>query len=553
MSDKMKVLKMGELTVKFPHNEEIKFESGKPVVVLGANGSGKTRFSVGIEELNDPKFNRWNTEETMLVHRISAQKSLSISDSISILDYESSSKTLFYGTADQHANKLGHRFNGKPATFLLDDYNKALSLLFAEKNRQLEIAHDADKAAFAEGNVRPDPITTVVEQATQIWNSLLPQRKIDLKRNGVHAICGDVRYHGKEMSDGERVMLYMICQVLVLKPNSLLIIDEPELHIHKAIVNKLWDKLEECRQDCVFMYITHDLSFALSRNTEDVLWIKSFDGKNWDYEFLKVEDYSDLPPDLLYEIIGTRQKILFVEGEKNSYDHFLYQEIFRDKGYHVIPCGGCQEVIKFVKSKRAYEKLNSIEVYGIIDRDFRTDEEIEALKKDRVYCLTVAEVENLFVVPGLLDIMAKQLGCTDGTAKTAKDFIVDLYNKNKNNQVGEAFVMEMSHQLTLTNFEDKKLVPTEIHALMNEIFSIEKIETVLNKKQAIFDAATTVDEILKVFNFKELSTKVGAKFELTGNKYPQHVVNLIKGNPSNVKESILATMERYIPQLPQRS
>ena len=546
----MKVLKMGELTVKFPHNEEIKFESGKPVVVLGANGSGKTRFSVRIEELNDPKFNRWNTEETMLVHRISAQKSLSISDSISILDYESSSKTLFYGTADQHANKLGHRFNGKPATFLLDDYNKALSLLFAEKNRQLEIAHDADKAAFAEGNVRPDPITTVVEQATQIWNSLLPQRKIDLKRNGVHAICGDVRYHGKEMSDGERVMLYMICQVLVLKPNSLLIIDEPELHIHKAIVNKLWDKLEECRQDCVFMYITHDLSFALSRNTEDVLWIKSFDGKDWNYEFLKVEDYSNLPHDLLYEIIGTRQKILFVEGEKNSYDYFLYQEIFRDKGYHVIPCGGCQEVIKFVKSKQVYEKLSTIKVYGIIDRDFRTDEEIEALEKDDIYCLNVGEVENLFVVPDLLDIMAKQLGCDDETATTAQDFIVDLYNKNKENQVREAFIREMSYQLRQINLKDNKLVPTDIKALLDEKYSEEKIHEFLDEKQKLFDAATSVDEILRVFNFKELSTKVGAKFGIRGNEYPQRVINLIKRNSNNLREPILTVMDGYIPQLP---
>lgn len=167
------------IIIKFPHNEDVAFEQGKSIVVLGANGAGKTRFSVKVEELNDKKFNNWNGEENLLIHRISAQKSLSIYDSISILDYESSSKALFYGDTGQYANKLGSRYNSNPATFLLDDYNKALSLLFAEENRQLQNAHAIDKTSIRNGLERPSPITTVVEQATTIWNELLPNRAID--------------------------------------------------------------------------------------------------------------------------------------------------------------------------------------------------------------------------------------------------------------------------------------------------------------------------------------------------------------------------------------
>lgn len=538
------------ITIKFPHNEDITLGKGKPVVVLGANGAGKTRFSVKIEELNDKRFDNWDTQENLLIHRISAQKSLSIYDKISIQDYESSTKDLFYGGADQYASKRGSRYNSNPATFLLDDFNKALSLLFAKENRELQDAHAIDKASVLSSKDRPHPITTVVEQATTIWNELLPQREIDLGGNGVHVKYKNDRYHGKEMSDGERVMLYIICQVLVLKPNSLLIIDEPELHIHKAIVNKLWNKLEEVRQDCVFMYITHDLTFALSRNTEKILWIKEFNGTEWDYEFLEVGSYSDLPNELFYEIIGTRQKILFVEGEKNSYDHFLYQEIFRDKGYHVIPCGGCQEVIKYVKSKRAYEKLNSIDVYGIIDRDFRTEQEITALEADGVFCLNVAEVENLFVVPGILDIMEDQLGCQEGAAQVAKGFIQDLFLQNKEMQIGEAFIKEVNHQLTLKNFADKKLIPADIKSHIDIEFSEMKIQQFFDTKKQQFDTATTVEEILKVFNFKELSKKVGAKFGIQGNEYPQRVINLLKRNPNNIKKSMLDILVGYIPELP---
>ena len=538
------------VTIKFPHNEDVVFEQGKPIVVLGANGAGKTRFGVKVEELNDGKFNNWNGQEDVLIHRISAQKSLSIYDQISIQDYESSAKALFYGDANQYSNKLGSRYNSNPATFLLDDYNKALSLLFAEENRQLQEAHAIDKASLLSGIDRPSPITTVVERATAIWNELLPQRSIDLGGNGVHVKYQGNRYHGKEMSDGERVMLYMICQVLVLKPNSILIVDEPELHIHKAIVNKLWDKLEETRQDCVFMYITHDLTFALSRNTERVLWIREFNGTEWSYEFLNVSDYSDLPYELLYEIIGTRQKILFVEGEKNSYDHFLYQEIYRDQGYHVIPCGGCQDVVKFVKSKRAYEKLNSIDVYGIVDRDFRTEAEITSLEADGVFCLNVAEVENLFVVPGVLDIIEEQLGCKEGTAQIAKDFIQSLFLQNKDNQIGEAFIKEINHQLTLKKFTDKKLVPLDIKAHLDIEFSKMKIQEFFDAKIQQYEAATTIDDILRIFNFKELSKKIGSKFGINGNDYPQRVINLLKKNPNDIKKKILNILSEYLPVLP---
>lgn len=539
------------ITIKFPNNEDITFEQGKPIVVLGANGAGKTRFSTKIEELNDEKYNSWNKDQSLLIHRISAQKSLTIKDAISIFDLDSATKSLFIGGSDVYANKKGYRFGSNPVTGLLNDYEQALSLLFAKNNAQLQNAHETDVAAYKAGSERPAPITTVVESATSIWNELLPHRKIDLSENGVHVEYNGERYHGKEMSDGERVMLYMICQALVLKPNSILIIDEPELHIHKAIVDKLWDKLEALRQDCVFVYITHDLNFALSRNTERVLWVKSFNGTTWDYEFLNISDFSDLPNDLLYEVIGTRQKVLFVEGEKNSYDHFLYQEVFRDKGYHVIPCGGCQDVTKFVKSKRAYEKLNAINVYGIVDRDFRTDAEITALQEDGVFCLNVAEVENLFVVPELLDLMAVQLGCDNEAAQSTKDFIQTLFTQNKANQIGEAFIKEVNHQLTLKNFSDKKMTPAEVKACLDTDFSETNISAFYAAKQLQFDSAHTTKEILKIFNFKNLSKKIGSKFGISGNDYPQRVINLMKRNPNNVREQIVTIMSEYIPEIPQ--
>ena len=185
---------MDSIKIKFPNNEEVELKLGKPVVLLGANGAGKTRFGVKVEEINDPEFSVQSRTGQVHIHRISAQKSLSIDDSITIFDNESSLNNLFVGDASPKAKKIHYRFNSEPATYLLQDYNRALSLLFSESNKELQKAHEDDMLAIKENRPRPIPTQTVVEKATEIWNELLPHRKIDLSGNGVHINYDDNRY-----------------------------------------------------------------------------------------------------------------------------------------------------------------------------------------------------------------------------------------------------------------------------------------------------------------------------------------------------------------------
>lgn len=537
------------IKIKLPNNkEEYDFKCGNPIVLLGANGSGKTRFSIEIENINDPSFRDWSAQENIMIHRISAQKSLSIQEKVTILDSESSRKNLFKGDTYQYSSKLSSRFGNNPATGLLDDFNKALSLLFAEEINELQREHKKNKKSI-ENSEELQVSTTIVEKATKIWNEILPHREIDLNGNNVYVNYGNKKYHGKEMSDGERVILYMICQVLVQRPKTLLIIDEPELHIHKSIVNKLWTLLEAERNDCIFLYITHDLDFAISRNDAKFIWIKNYDGERWDYEFLDIKEYEDIPEDLLFEILGTREKIIFVEGDINSYDKSLYSEIYRDKGYHVINSGGCQEVMRLVKSKAKYEKLSGLQICGIIDRDFRVEKEIESLKKHEIYCLNLAEVENIFIVPEVLDIMEKILYCDEGTAEKAKKLIEERFEQNKKNQINEAVIQELKHQISLIDFKQGDLSVDNIKEKVNKCCSEEKINKIFLEKERIFNSAKGVEEILKIFNFKQLIKDISKIFGLEKEGYPQKVLKVLRTDEIKRKE-ILEKIKKYVPDLP---
>jgi hypothetical protein len=138
-------------------------------------------------------------------------------------------------------------------------------------------------------------------------------------------------------------------------------------------MQSLWDKLEEAQKDCLFVYITHDLNFASTRVSTTSIWVKDFDGASkWSWEV--VPEIDELPESLLLELLGNRRTVVFVEGEKGGKDHAIYQSIYRN--YHVVPRSGCQRVIESARALRLNASFHHISVFGLIDRDYRTDAQL---------------------------------------------------------------------------------------------------------------------------------------------------------------------------------
>ena len=45
----------------------------------------------------------------------------------------------------------------------------------------------------------------------------------------------------------------------------------------------------------------------------------------------------------MFEVLGNRKPVLFVEGERGSYDNQLYPFVYSN--YNIIPCHDCSKVI----------------------------------------------------------------------------------------------------------------------------------------------------------------------------------------------------------------
>ena len=381
-------------------NDNESFIEGKQsIVLLGANGAGKTRMSVWIDE-NNPELN---------VHRISAQKSLDMPEYVSPTELKKAEDRFLYGTTNDNRRwlekdgKRHSRWGNNPETHMLNDYQPLMEFLMTE-NFEKSIEY---REKHKEGNQEFDN-ETKLEKIKKIWEKVITHRRLQISAGKieVESVDGNSdKYNGNAMSDGERAIFHYIAEVVSAKDNSLIIIDEPENHLHNSILERLWNEIEAERQDCVYLYITHNLDFARTRNNTQIVWIKNMiDKQKWDYELLDSNDFSD---DLLLEILGNRHGVLFVEGTPDkSIDRKLYSRLFPK--YNIIPLEGCASVIQATKAYNKLPMLHYKTIKGIVDRDRRTEGEINSLLQDKIYVPSVAEIENLFLIPQVIELVARK-------------------------------------------------------------------------------------------------------------------------------------------------
>lgn len=523
-------------------------ENNKPVeyhskwhsmIIIGANGSGKSKLGAWIEQ-----------QTPNITHRISAQRALTFGNYIQQKSYEQATNLLIYGK-ETPSGEHNHRWNwdGEKYNYtssLLNDYENVLSALIALQTNQQEKFINDCRQREAKGKAHDMVPEMVLDKLQRIWNSVFPHRNIIIEDGKVMAGSerngGYFKYKGRDMSDGERVGLYLIAQCLSIPENKTIIIDEPEIHLHHSIMNRLWSTIEAEREDCFFIYITHDTQFAACHKSAHKIWVKEFDGIKWSFE--EIQD-SNLPEQLLLDILGNRKPVLFVEGTSDSYDTKLYSEIYRE--YYVIPCGSCSSVISQTKAMNSNKQLHNFECYGIIDRDYRCEYEIESYKKDNIFTLEVAEVENLFLTEELLQIVNDIMGFSDNSRieYVKNNIIENRFSEEIDKQICEAIVSEIKFKLTTVTISKKseEKAKESFDKILTEI-SYDNIKKEQENKFAQVFNSKRYKEVLKVFNCKSLSTSTGHFFELDNKAYRDFVIRQIKGKRA---KDIIAAIKPYLP------
>ena len=365
-------------------------------------------------------------------------------------------------------------------------------------------------------------------------------------------------YSASEMSDGERAVFYILGQVLSANEGSILIFDEPELHIHKSIISNLWDEIEKLRPDCSFLMITHDIEFAATRVAKKYVIRNYYSAPAWDIS--EIPD-SELDEQTITLILGSRKPILFVEGDKTSLDMETYRLCYPE--WTVIPKGSCKDVIQAVSSLR---KLNedmpilNITCAGIVDRDTRDSSQIEELEGQGIKVLPCSEIENIFSLSSVAHEVLKIEGFNGNELNNKKEQfkgrLLDYIKNNLSDDGLEKFVVKRIHRRidnylknidlsnTYNSDEMKDKLVSEVSFLTNSKIN-EWISEMRNEIQACINNED-IDGLLCIYENKGLLAKTAS---ILKNARKPDFENWLMRQMQVPNSSLLQAIKAVLPEL----
>lgn len=383
---KLKIPRIGD----DPNPMKLPLKKGDQLFIVGPNGSGKSALiQQFVSEIGSDK-----------IKRISAHRQTWF-DSENI-DLTPSSRQRYgrdsrnYNTQDEARYKDPYGASDLSAIlFDLDNEYNVINESIAQDVRKKNRAK-ADKTAAE----RPSPFDQINELLALGTLNVMLERAEDRSILARHQ-------HGEsfniaKMSDGERSAMIIAAHVITAEPETVLLIDEPERHLHRSITQPLLSALFDLRKDCAFIISTHEIALPTANPEAKVLILRSCQWSGdqctaWDVEVLEPDFQLPqeliLPEGLKRAILGSRKRILFVEGDSNSLDISLYTALFRDLS--IIPMGSCEEVQKAVLGLRGSQEIHDVEAFGLIDRDDR-EQKVEELAESGIFALDVYAVEALY-------------------------------------------------------------------------------------------------------------------------------------------------------------
>lgn len=385
---------------------ELALDAGEMIFVLGANGTGKSSL-----------MHRFASQNQNQVRKIAAHRQTWMNSDA--LDMTPANKVQteqhMLREDSQERSRYRDSFAAQRASMTIYE------LIDAENVRARAIA-----SAYDQGEMEKVADSAKVEAPISVINDLLRQSNIPIiisiqaNERVMASKNGGPEYSAAQLSDGERNALLIAVNVLTAAAGNLIIVDEPERHLHRAIIAPLLSQLFEKRPDCGFVISTHDHDLPIEVEGARTLLIRScsFNGasaQGWEADELLAD--APLDDTLKRDLLGSRRKMLFVEGTESSLDKPLYSLIF--PMVSVIPKGNCKDVEQAVVGVKAGEGFHWLRAFGIADGDGYQPEQIQSKLDKGIYLVPYYSVEAIYFHHEIIARVSERNAVASGGDATA--------------------------------------------------------------------------------------------------------------------------------------
>lgn len=550
------------------------------VVIAGPNGVGKTKIknaivyifqnsgnppagsNVILEATNQQETNSWGKSEFSLpqnnfwtfftsnTKRLKSKSRLIQIDSNRSVDSIQFQQLTFNQIGDPENEDVGYNygFNNVKSRFedicrtLLRLKSKEVTSVYVEYNKQL----DATKP-----NVTLNRLEDPTEKYLELFGKLLyPKTMLPIDINSI-----TIQYKDEEgiirnfdsLSSGEREVVVLTFDILTQHPNDcIILIDEPEVHLHPELTFRLIKVLKSIGVRNQFFLFTHSPDIIGNSLDSGVHFIRPKSRVPTGNQVVKIDNHNlegfKYIPNIRETIgmVSVGKKLLFVEGKSTSIDRDVFATIAKTSKTDVaiIPSDSCSNINNMSLISETLDRgIFGIELNMIRDRDGLTDEQIVNFTKKsngKLIFLPFYHIENFFVDPLAIHVVAKKIlldkapSVEEITARIVKfarrqlKHTAILYVKNE--IYFQAGNFDVSPSATITE-------TTTLEELANSI--CERRNTLLNQYAAQFDDDKIKDRILFWTTRLENSIEKGwtndAKKYFIGKRLLKEIQNSIFG------------------------
>jgi predicted ATP-dependent endonuclease of OLD family len=263
----------------------------------------------------------------------------------------------------------------------------------------------------------------------------------DIPVNG-HSI--EAQYDAADVGLGMQNLLILVANILLLKP-SVVLMDEPDVHMHPALVRDFVRIIKQLSQQTQFFITTHNIAFIDALAPEDIFTVVYRPEEKGSVirpvaERNEVLDtLQNLGFNLSNSILSGKPKVyVFVEGNSDATYllHFAqrlgYAKSVTAFNVEFVPMNGKGERFKML---RLLERLGMIETpfFMVLDQDETSPEEMGRLRTtyfarhpERLIYWSKRQIENyLLDIPTLQQLVHKELSKKASMDSSAK---VDSFN-----------------------------------------------------------------------------------------------------------------------------
>ena len=404
---------------------QLELNPGETLFIVGKNGSGKSALLSELlgQSIGSPS--RW----------LSARRQVHLSElsgSTGIMNYEETNYR------QDLAESRRNIFENQLQKFLVTDVRwqemepedrltkPLFDFLTKENRRAYTIADRVDRGIDAEEGEGID-----LQSPTGLVNQALLRAgfnisiKVEPDWRIVASNQDGETFDLNHASDGERNAVLMATTVLTAPEQALILIDEPDRHLHPSAIVPLMTALADLRDDCIYVIATYDASLPDSNRNAGSLVVRSCKWNagnpiSWDLD--QIAPGQLLPEEVRSTLLGSRTKIIFVEGTETSLDRRLYALLF--PGADIRPNGGHGDVENAVSALRRNSEYTRIEAYGIVDGDGRPEQPGESSDGSGIYVMEAFSVECLYYCEDAILAVAMHLSPTVG--KDAPEIVDEI-------------------------------------------------------------------------------------------------------------------------------